>query len=211
MNFVRNQNIKLDKKTRDGKMVSVEISDRVNKKKILFSIFIVFFGASFRIFLNKVIAIPNFEAVTSLSLLSGSFLGGIFAPIIPLLIIFVSDLYFGNTVVYLFTWSAFVLVGIFGLLAKKGSKHYLFKITGLGIFSVIFFYLWTNLGWWLTSGMYPMNSQGLIACYVAGLPFLKNQLVSVLFFIPIFSTFFSLVFNRLSFREAKYALGNIPR
>jgi len=203
MNPVRNQNIKLNEKPKSKKGVSLEISNGVNKKKILFAIFIIFFGVSFRIFLNKAIAIPNFEAVTSLSLLSGSFLGGIFAPIIPLLIIFLSDLYFGNTAVYLFTWSAFVLVGIFGLLVKRGSKHYFLKITGLGIFSVIFFYLWTNLGWWLTSGMYPMNSQGLIVCYIAGLPFLKNQLASVLFFAPIFSVLFSLIFNGLSFGEAK--------
>ncbi len=166
----------------------------MNKKKVLFAISIIIFGVAFRIFLVEVVGIPNFEAVTALSLVSGSFLGGIFAPIIPLSVIFLSDIYFDNTLVYLFTWSAFILIGIFGTLVKRNSKHHFFKITGLGILSVLFFYLWTNFGWWLTSGMYQMTFPGLIKCYIAALPFLRNQLFSVLIFAPIFSSIFLLVF-----------------
>ena len=191
----------------------------MNKKKILLSnearnqgsagsrfliaIFIIIFGVIFRIFLNEKVGIPNFEAVTTLSLVSGSFLGGIFAPVIPLSIMFLSDIYFGNTPIYLFTWSAFILIGIFGLILKRNSKFYSFKITSLGIFSVLFFYLWTNFGWWLISGMYPMNFQGLIKCYIAALPFLRNQIGSVLIFAPLFSLIFSFIFNKLFQRETK--------
>ena len=166
----------------------------MDKKKLLFAISIIIFGVTFRIFLVEVVGFPNFEAVTALSLVSGSFLGGIFAPIISLSVIFLSDIYFGNTSVYLFTWSAFILIGIFGTLLKRNSKYYFFKITGLGILSVIFFYFWTNFGWWLTSGMYQMTYPGLIKCYIVALPFLKNQLFSVLIFAPIFSSIFLLVF-----------------
>jgi len=173
----------------------------MKKRKLLFAIFIVFFGVILRIFLNELIGIPNFEAVTSISLVSGSFLGGIFAPIIPLFIIFLSDIYFGNSTVYLFTWSAFILIGIFGILFKKSSKHYFLKMTGGGILSVLFFYLWTNFGWWLTFGMYPMNLQGLIVSYIAGLPFLANQLISVLVFTPAFAIFFSLVFDKIFIKD----------
>ncbi|KPJ57528.1 hypothetical protein AMJ49_00150 [Parcubacteria bacterium DG_74_2] len=175
----------------------------MNKRKILFAIFIIFFGTFFRIFLNEVISIPNFEAVTALSLISGSFFGGIFAGLIPLLMIFLSDIYFGNTLIFLFTWSAFIFIGSFGILFKKDSKDYFLKISGGGIISVFFFYLWTNFGWWLVSRMYPMNFQGLIECYIAGLPFLKNQLISALIFIPLFSLIFSLIFNKIFEKETK--------
>jgi hypothetical protein len=175
----------------------------MNKKKILFVISIIVFGAIFRIFLNEKVGIPNFEAVTALSLVSGSFLGGIFAPIIPLLMIFFSDLYFGNTLVYLFTWSAFILIGLFGIFFKRNSKYYFLKIIGGGIVSVLFFYLWTNFGWWLTFEMYPMNFQGLIECYIAGLLFLKNQLASVLIFTPLFGLIFSFIFDKLFQKETK--------
>ena len=92
--------------------------NQMNKKKIIIAIFIIIFGFAFRVFLNEQVGIPNFEALTALSLVSGSFLGGVFAPIIPLLMAFFSDIYFGNTLVYLFTWSAFVLAGILGTLAR---------------------------------------------------------------------------------------------
>ena len=169
----------------------------MTKKKILFTVFIIFLGVGLRIFLNKVVGIPNFEAVTSLSLVSGSFLGGVFAPVIPLLIIFLSDIYFGNTSVYLFTWSAFVLIGVFGSLIKRNSRYYFLRITGSGILSVLFFYIWTNFGWWITTRMYSMNLSGLIQCYFFGLPFLKNQLTSVLIFTPAFSLIFSLIFDKI--------------
>lgn len=174
-----------------------------NKKKNILAISIIFLGVILRFFLNEVIGIPNFEAVTSLSLISGSFLGGIFAPIVPLFIIFLSDIYFGNNAVYLFTWSAFILIGIFGTLFKRNSKYYFLKITAGGILSVLFFYLWTNFGWWLISGMYPMNFLGLTQSYIAALPFLKNQLTSVVFFTPVFGLIFSFIFNKVFELEGK--------
>jgi len=173
------------------------------KRKIIFAIFIVALGVGLRIFINEKINIPNFEAVTALSLLAGSFLGGIFGAIIPLLIVFFSDLYFGNTSVYIFTWVAYALIGIFGALLKRSSKYYFLKITGVGILSVVFFYLFTNFGWWLTFEMYPLTLQGLIECYIAGLPFLKNQLFSSLIFVPAFALIFSLVENRELVAEGK--------
>ncbi len=186
----------------------------MNKKKIIIAIFIILLGVVFRIFLNKVIGIPNFEAVTALSLVSGSFLGGFFAVLIPLFMIFLSDFYFGNTSVYFFTWSAFVLIGAFGILFKprhhnfgsedkRKSKYYFLKITGGGIVSVLFFYLWTNFGWWLTSGMYSMNFQGLLASYIAGLAFLKNQLLSVLIFTPVFAVLFFWIFDKILITNTK--------
>jgi hypothetical protein len=41
------------------------------------------------------------------------------------------------------------------------------------------FFLMSNFGVWATSGMYPRTFGGLIACYVAGIPFsLRNDLIS---------------------------------
>ncbi len=175
----------------------------MDKYKILLVVLIVLLGVLSRVFLNELITIPNFEMVTALSLTSGSFLGGMFAPLIPLLIIFLSDIYFGNTIIHLFTWSAFVLIGIFGSIFKRNLKHYFLKITSGGIVSVLFFYFWTNFGWWLTSGMYSMNFQGLITCYLAAIPFLKNQLVSVLIFTPIFVLIFTPIFEKFFVKKTK--------
>jgi hypothetical protein len=43
--------------------------------------------------------------------------------------------------------------------------------------SLIFFVV-TNLGVWAFSGMYPVTFDGLVACYVAALPFLQQTVVS---------------------------------
>jgi hypothetical protein len=51
--------------------------------------------------------------------------------------------------------------------------------------------------------MYPMNLRGLIVSYIAGLPFLKNQLISVLVFTPAFAALFSLVHDKIFVREPK--------
>jgi hypothetical protein len=126
------------------------------------------------------------------------------------LLIFLSDLYFGNVSVHFFTWSAFILIGIFGIFFKRNSKHYFLKISGGGIISVLLFYLWTNFGWWLVSGMYPMNFQGLIQSYIAGFPFLKNQLASVLIFTPFFGLMFSQIFDKLFVRETKKVEEGFP-
>jgi len=182
---------------RPSRVLKLKNMNKNMNKKIIIAIFIALLGASFRIFLNERISIPNFEAVTSLSLLSGSFLGGIFGGITSLLMVFFSDLYFGNTQIYLFTWSAFILIGILGSLIKNNSKKYIFKITGMGVLSVLFFYLWTNFGWWLLSGMYEMNFLGLIKCYIAGLLFLRNQMTSVLIFTPAFGLIFSLFSKKI--------------
>jgi hypothetical protein len=172
-------------------------------KKFIIAIIIALLGASLRIFLNEKVAIPNFEAITSLSLLAGSFLGGIFGAVTSILMIFFSDIYLGNTQIYLFTWSAFLLIGILGSLIKSNSRHYVFKISGLGLGSVLFFYLWTNFGWWIISGMYEMSLLGLIKCYVAGLAFLRNQIISVLIFIPVFRPLFSFFSQKIFSRGSE--------
>ncbi len=174
-----------------------------NYIKILSAALVIFFGAVFRIFLNKYFHIPNFEAVTALSLLSGVFFRGTYSVLIPLNIMFFSDLYFGNSAIYFFTWSAFALIGIFGNILKRNSKHLHLKSTALGVLSVLFFYAWTNFGWWLISNMYSMDMMGLIECYLRAIPFLKNQLLSVLLFVPSFSLIFSRVFIFLKKHEKK--------
>jgi len=169
------------------------------KKIILAGLFIAL-GITLRIFFNEKLSLPNFEVITALSLLSGSFLGGLFTAVVPTLMIFVSDLYFGNTSIFVFTWTAFIFIGVFGSLFKRHSRKYFMKMITGGVISVLFFYLYTNFGWWLVSKTYPMNFFGLLKCYIAGLPFLRNQIISVLIFIPLFLPLFSFLYKRLNIK-----------
>lgn len=48
--------------------------------------------------------------------------------------------------------------------------------------SGILFYGVTNFGVWAAGNLYPRTAAGLVACYVAGLPFYRNQVAGDLFF-----------------------------
>ena len=120
-----------------------------------------------------------------------------------------SDLVIGNTNIFLFTWSGFLIPalsvsGFIKLLIKPYTSHFpsqrILKaggqspvakkmFTGVSLLSVglsanIFFFLWTNFGVWLLSGMYPKTIIGLLMSYINAIPFLRYQAVSTLIFIP---------------------------
>jgi len=44
------------------------------------------------------------------------------------------------------------------------------------------FFLVTNFGAWLGSPIYPQTGAGLVAAYVAGIPFFQNTLLGTLFY-----------------------------
>lgn len=173
-----------------------------NKFKIITALILILTGIIGRFFLIHFVGIPNFEMITALTLVSAVFLGGAWIFIVPLSVIAVSDIFIGNNSVLFFTWSAFAIIGIFGFLYKKfiiqdsrskvqdssrNSVKRIFEMTGLGVGSAIFFYLYTNFGWWLVSNMYPHTLDGLIQCYIMGLPFFKNNLIGNLIFVPMAS------------------------
>jgi len=162
----------------------------MSKTKFLAAFLLIFLGVAGRIFIVEFVQIPNLEIITSFSLIAGAMLGGIFTFLVPLSIIAITDMYLGNAIILIFTWSAFAVIGIFGWFLRKRKKinyRFIVEMTGMGIFSSLFFYLYTNFGWWLLTNIYPHTWQGLIQCYFMGLPFLKTNLLGNLFFVPIFS------------------------
>ncbi len=163
-------------------------------KKIISFVILVSLGVVGRVFFVNYIGIPNFEIVSSLALFSGFYLGGIFSFITPLAIIFLSDLFIGNSAILIFTWSAFGLIGLMGLIMKKVGlgKFIILKTVSFGVLASCFFFLYTNFGWWVLSNMYPHNWEGLVACFVNGVPFFRTNLIGNLFLVPlVFGTFFA--------------------
>lgn len=146
---------------------------------------------------------PNFELVTTALILTSFYIGKKQSFWTVFLIILFSDLIIGNTNIFIFTWSGFLIPALLSknlinkimsslsqitihhsLTTKKMVKSTSLTLTGLS--ANIFFYLWTNFGVWLLSGMYPRTPTGLLTSYINALPFLKYQLISTLIFIPTF-------------------------
>lgn len=130
---------------------------------------------------------PNFELVTLAMVMVSFYLDRKLALILTVILMISSDLIIGNTNIYLFTWSGFLIPILFIGLFKNLKLNKIFSGTLAGISSNIFFFLWTNFGVWALDswGMYPKTFAGLLHSYINGLPFLKYQLISTLLFVPI--------------------------
>jgi len=130
---------------------------------------------------------PNFELVTLAMVMASFYLDKKLALILTAILMVFSDLIIGNSNIFIFTWSGFLLPILFIGIFKNLKLSKIFSGTLAGISSNIFFFIWTNFGVWALDswGMYPKTPMGLISSYVNGLPFLKYQLVSTLLFVPL--------------------------
>jgi hypothetical protein len=130
----------------------------------------------------------NFAPIGGMALFGAAYYGRrCWAFLVPMVSMWISDLVLNN-VVYgqyfdgfvwfysgsLFTYGAFALIVLLGFFTLKRVRVAGLALSVLGA-SVIFF-LVSNFGVWWSSGMYPPTAGGLVACYVAGLPFFWNTL-----------------------------------
>lgn len=81
-------------------------------------------------------------------------------------------------------WAFYLGVFFLGSLLKDRVKP-LYGV-GAALGSAVGFYIFSNLGVWLATDLYPHNWSGLIACYVAAIPFFGKGLASNLLFSAIF-------------------------
>jgi hypothetical protein len=139
---------------------------------------------------------PNIEFVTCATLLASWYLDRKWSVIIPLTIMIISDLILGNSKIFIFTWSAYIIIALMSSniagrirLSKHGSKmrELLVKYTALGAGGSIWFFIWTNFGVWLLDswGMYPKTIYGLMNAYIMGIPFFRYNLLSNIIIVPV--------------------------
>jgi hypothetical protein len=124
---------------------------------------------------------PNFTPIGAMALFSGAYLGrrGL-AFAAPLAAMLLSDLvlgfYHGQATVY-FSVAVIVVIGMAAL-----QRVSMLRIGAAAVASSVSFFVITNFGMWLFSGIYPHTSSGLAACYVAAIPFFQNTLAGDLFY-----------------------------
>ncbi len=123
--------------------------------------------------------IPNFTAIGASALLAGSLLGlGWLAVLVPLASLFVSDALLGFYPGLEFVYMA-VLVNVLlgGVLFRGNSRS---KWIALPVVGSLAFFLISNLGVWLSAGLYPRNFSGLLECYAMALPFYRTEALAEL-------------------------------
>ncbi len=160
---------------------------RYTKNKLLFAAILIVLGILFRTVWHLG---DNVEFVTTASLLASVYLGFRYAILVPFLIMMITDLIIGNTNIFIFTWSAYIIIGLFGYIRLGSSKvsfrNRILQVTGMGFTASLWFYIWTNFGvWFLDSGlMYSKTIPGLIDSYILGIPFFKYNLIGNLVLVP---------------------------
>ena len=159
----------------------------VSLRRIVVVVLVVVVAVVWRV-LKPQLGIPwNLELLTSSAFLASALLPRFIAPLAPLVAAIVSDLFLGNDLSAWFTWSAWAIIGIASLLAgrRQGTARW-WAAGAFGLGGTLFFYLYTNLGFWLLyPTYYAPGPAGLAASYVAGLPFLWPQLIGNLILVPL--------------------------
>ncbi len=126
---------------------------------------------------------PNFSPVFAALLFGGAHLRRRDAIWFPLALLAASDVVL-TTLVYRMrldwwqsiTWLGFAVVALMGYWVRK--RETVGRIGVAALAGPTAFFLISNFGVWLGWRMYPATWDGLITCYVAGLPFYRNSLVS---------------------------------
>jgi len=115
-----------------------------------------------------------------MALFGGSYLNKKYAIILPMAVMLISDCFLGFHKTMPFVYGSFLVASLIGIYLK--NKVTTRTVIGASLLSSIVFYLVTNFGVWLTSGMYEMTLLGLTKCYVLAIPFFRNTLIGDLFY-----------------------------
>ena len=109
---------------------------------------------------------PNFTPIAAIALLSSKGFNNRWVVfLIPIVSLFISDLFIGLHATIPFVYISFILIALLGLYVKK------INIVSVLLSSTIFF-LVSNFGVWLL--YYPISTEGLVQCYTLALPFFLN-------------------------------------
>ena len=139
--------------------------------------------------------LPNFTPILALAIFGGAYLPNrIIALSIPILAMFLSDLIIGfHSQIY----AVYVTIIVLSLLGNTIKTKNIKNITITGFAGSLIFFIITNFSVWLSGGLYPLNIEGLLQCYIMAIPFFHNTLISTLLFL-------SILFFGYTFAEKKY-------
>jgi hypothetical protein len=175
--------------------------DTGKKRKIFVVLGLVLLGVFYR-FLDHPF---NFTPLAAIALFSGYYLKNRWSFLLPLAVLFVSDLFLG-----FYGWpimlSVYLCFGVNSLLGEWLSKNSRFsRIAGASVLGSVLFFAVTNFSVWFFGGWYPKNFEGFISCYYMALPFFRNTFFGDLFFTGmIFGIYEMAMANRKLFERVSF-------
>jgi hypothetical protein len=121
----------------------------------------------------------NFTPVEAIALFGGAYFADRrLAVLVPLAAMFLADLVIGLHNLIPVIYGCIALTALVG--GNLRGRVRALPVAGYAFASAVMFYLVTNFFVWLVGTMYPHDGAGLIACYVAGIPFFNGTLAGTL-------------------------------
>jgi len=137
---------------------------------------------------------PNFTPIAAIALFGGAqFSSKRAAFLVPLAGLFLSDLVFGFYGITPVVYGSFALTVCLGFWVRHRSMQ---RIAFAALASAILFFVLTNFGVWAIDNLYPKTMAGLVDCYVAAIPFLRNMVLGNLLYSALLFGGFALAENR---------------
>ena len=123
----------------------------------------------------------NFTPVGAMALFAGAMLRDRrLAFLFPLLALFAGDLFVGFHKLMFVVYASFLLNVAIGLWLR--DRRTIARISLATLLGAIQFFLVTNFAVWQFLSGFPHTASGLLACYVAGIPFFWNTLAGDAFY-----------------------------
>jgi hypothetical protein len=135
---------------------------------------------------------PNFAPVAAMALFGGAYFSKNWAAfLVPIAAMFITDLILGFHETMWAVYLSFALIVVIGMMMLKEKK--IGNIFFASVISSVSFFIITNFGAWLSSGIYQKTTTGLVTCYTAAIPFFHQTLLSDLFFVGVLFGLYHLV------------------
>ena len=150
---------------------------------------------------------PNFSPVEAIALFGGAYFASrAWALAVPLLALLVSDLVLGAMLGDTYAsylggvsfWSVYACIALstvlgFGLRGKVDGP----RLLGYSLAGSVLFFVVTNFAAWFASPFYPQTGAGLMAAFVAGIPFFQWTVLGTLGYSALLFGGFALLRRRL--------------
>ncbi len=164
---------------------------RVNKLALL-ALALIILGVILRVVPHT----ANFAPIGAIALFAGAVMNRRYALWLPLVIMIASDLIIGLHPLIMYTWGAFLLIGLFGT-SLRGKPNW-FRVPVGSLSASLIFFVVSNFGVWIEGRLYPATWQGLGDCFLRALPFWRSTLVSDLSFSVLFFGLYAVASHRLT-------------
>lgn len=177
----------------------------------------VYFFIVAAIILRLLPHLPNFAPIAAMALFGGVYLNKKYALVVPLVVMFISDIFIGfySPIIMVSVYGSFLIIGLIGLWLKNNKT--LPNIIGASLIGSILFFIVTNFAVWaIPHSLYPNNLQGLLTCYTMGLPFFRNTILGDFFYTGVMFSLMEIIIKitntwELRRKEHGYAFERIDR